>query len=127
MSKELCEEYMQIKEYEAQAYTRRVEIEKQLLARFQIETMEGSKTIKEDGFKVGLTGKLNKKIDLDALKSLPNEFPEITNEVLGRVFRWTPEVNAKGWKEEDKSILNILSRAITVTPYKISFTITKEI
>ena len=123
----LYEEWLQIKEYEAQAYTRRVEIEKQLLAKFQIGTLEGSKTIKEDGFKVGLTGKLNKKIDVEALRSLPNEFPEITNEVLGRVFRWTPEVNAKEWKEEGKNVLNILSRAITVTPSKISFTITKEI
>jgi len=123
----LYEEWLQIKEYEAQAYTRRVEIEKQLLAKFQIGTIEGSKTIKEDGFKVGLTGKLNKKIDVEALRSLPNEFPEITNDVLGRVFRWTPEVNAKEWKEESKDILSILSRAITVTPSKISFTITKEI
>ena len=123
----LYEEWLQIKEYEAQAYARRVEIEKQLLVKFQIGTIEGSKTIKEDGFKVGLTGKLNKKIDVEALRSLPNEFPEITNDVLGRVFRWTPEVNAKEWKEESKDILSILSRAITVTPSKISFTITKEI
>jgi hypothetical protein len=125
MSKELCEEYMQIKEYEAQAAARKLEIEQELLKLNNISKLEGSKILKNDGFRIGLLGRANKTVNAEALRALPGEYPEVTDEVLGTVFRWKPEIDAKAWKEQSEEITNILSRAITVTPAKITFNISR--
>jgi len=126
MSKILCEEYMKIKEWEAKSAARKLAIETELLKNYQISKLEGSKTLRDEGFKIGLLGRTNKTVNAEALRSLPSEYPEITNEVLGRVFRWKPEIDAKAWKEQSKEVTEILSRAITVTPAKITFNISKD-
>ncbi|UOF77248.1 hypothetical protein [Caudoviricetes sp.] len=125
MSKELYEEWLKIKDFEAKAYARKLEIEKELLKSLGIDRLEGSKTLKDEGFKINLIGKLNQTVNAEALKSLPVEYPEITREVLGRAFRWKPEIDAKAWKLESEEVREILSRAITVTPAKIGFKIEK--
>lgn len=126
MTEALYEEYLKIKAYEEKAAARKLEIEKELLRIHEIEATEGSKTFKDGNYKVCVTGKLNKTVNAEALKALPAEFPEITRELLGTVFKWKPDIIAAEWKKLDEEVQEVLSRAITVTPAKISFKITKE-
>jgi hypothetical protein len=76
------------------------------------------------GFKVRLTTRDNWKIDGDRLQAVAEERGLTAH--LGSLFKWKPEVNMALWKAAAPAITDVLSEAITITPGRASFAITKD-
>jgi hypothetical protein len=122
---ELCARWISAKEAEKEAIDRRRAIEDALLSFYGVEEgFEGSQTLKEDEYKIKMTGRANRKINGDRLQALAEEAG--VSEHLSTLFRWTPSINAKAWQAADPSITGPLTEAITTTPGRVSFAITME-
>jgi hypothetical protein len=122
---DLFNDWTAAKEAERQAVERRREIEDALIAQFGIpEDLDGTENREQDGYKVKIVGRLNRKIDSDKIQELAAE--NGLSDHLSSLCRWKPELNMSVWKATDKSITEKLAPAITVTPGRPSFTITKE-
>ena len=121
----LYDDWLTAKSEEAAAVARRRDIEDDLLETLDIDpTAEGSSTTKHDGFKVRVTTKLNRKVDGDLLQEIAAEHG--LSQHLPDLFRWKPEVSIKAWKNADESITRPLLGAITTTPGRPGFQITRE-
>jgi len=107
--------WLEAKQAETEWTERRRQIEDEMLA-----------TDRSDwkGYKVRVTTRDNWKIDGDKLQEVAAAH-NLTDH-LGRLFRWKPEINMALWKASAPSITDALSEAITVTPGRASFSITKE-
>ena len=83
-------------------------------------------TIKKelDGYTIRMEGRINKKIDADKLQMLAAEAG--LSEHLSSLFRWKPEINAKAWGAAADAVTQPLLGAITSTPGRPTFTITKD-
>jgi hypothetical protein len=88
------------------------------------ETLEGTLNFDADTFKVKIEGRINRKINADKLQELAAE--NGLSDHLASLFRWKPEINAFAWKAAKPEITTPLLDAITATPGRPSFTITKE-
>lgn len=121
----IYQDWIDAKEAERAAIERRREIEDRLVAEFEIpETLDGTRNIDADGYKVKIVGRMNRKIDADALQEVARESG--LSEYLSMLFRWKPDIIAAAWKAADASITDIFSSAITTEPGRPSFTIEKE-
>lgn len=121
----IYQDWIDAKEAERAAIDRRREIEDRLVAEFEIpETLDGTRNIDADGYKVKIVGRMNRKIDADALQEVALESG--LSEYLSTLFRWKPDIIAAAWKAADASITDIFSSAITTEPGRPSFTIEKE-
>lgn len=123
---ELCELWMQAKEDEKTAIEHRRAYEDKLLSLIGVaENFEGTENAEAPGgYKIKVTGRMSRKIDSDKLQELAAEHG--LSEHLSSLFRWKPDIDAKAWKAADESITRPLMGAITTTPSRASFTITKE-
>lgn len=120
----LFDEWLTAKADEAAATKRRREIEDQLVKLFEVpENLEGTKNIEAEQFKVKIEGRINRKVNSEKLQELAAEHG--LTEHLSSLFRWKPEINMTAWKASDASITSPLMDAITATPGRPSFTITK--
>lgn len=100
---------------EQAANARRVEIERSMIALVQVKP-EGASTYEAGAFKVTLTGKLDRKIDLaafDALKSsiVPALWPIKT-------VRELDVVGAKWLEQNDPAVWGLIAPCITTKPAK---------
>lgn len=119
------QDWIDAKEAERAAIERRREIEDRLVAEFEIpETLDGTRNIDADGYKVKIVGRMNRKIDADALQEVARESG--LSEYLSTLFRWKPDIIAAAWKAADASITDIFLSAITTEPGRPSFAIEKE-
>jgi hypothetical protein len=118
----MADAWMSYKQAEANAVQARREVEDQMLQALQIGVLEGTETIKHDGFIIKMVGRIDKKVDAAKLQELAAEAG--LSDHLGSLFRWKPEINATAWKQADNSITNPLLGAITSTPGRTSFSIT---
>jgi len=108
----LYDDWIKAKADEAEATKRRRGIEDLLVKAFEIpENLEGTKNVD------------NRKVNADKLQELAAEHG--LTEHLSSLFRWKPEINMTLWKAADASITTPLLDAITATPGRPSFTITK--
>ena len=123
---ELCQLWIQAKEDERTAIEHRRAYEDKLLSLIGIaENFEGTENAEAPGgYKIKVTGRMARKVDADALQELAAEAG--LTEHLSSLFRWKPEIDAKAWKAADSSITTPLMGAITTTPSRASFSITKE-
>lgn len=76
------------------------------------------------GYKVRITTRDNWKVDSDRLQEIAEERGLTAH--LGSLFKWKPEVNQTLWKAAAPAITDVLSEAITITPGRASFAITKD-
>lgn len=120
----IFEAWMAAKEAEREAVEERRTLEDELVRQLKIDDKEGSKTIKEDGFIVKVTNRYNRRIDADLLQDIAAEHG--LSDHLGSLFRWKPDIDSRAWKAADESITNPLAQAITTTPGRPSFNITKK-
>jgi hypothetical protein len=121
----MFQEWIDAKHAEAEAIRVRREIEDALTAKYSIsEDLEGTESREEDGYKIKIVGRINRKVDSELLQSLAREAG--LSDHLSRLFRWKPEINANAWKATNEEITNPLLGAITSAPGRPSFTITKE-
>lgn len=117
--------WIEAKAAESKAIETRRAIEDAMCKALHIsEQLDGTQNIDADGFKVKITGRINRKIDADLLQEVAAEHG--LSDHLSSLFRWKPEINAKAWSSTDSSITAVLTAAITATPGRPSFTITKE-
>lgn len=120
----IFEAWMAAKEAEREAVEERRTLEDELVRQLKIDDKEGSKTIKEDGFIVKVTNRYNRRIDADLLQDIAAEHG--ISDHLGSLFRWKPDIDSRAWKAADESITKPLAQAITTTPGRPSFNITKK-
>ena len=124
MTVSLYQQWLNAKQIEAAAVKTRRDIEDQLVKAFEIpENLEGTKNLEAESFKIKIEGRINRKVNADKLQELAAEHG--LTEHLSSLFRWKPEINMTLWKAADASITAPLLDAITATPGRPSFTITK--
>ena len=111
----LAELWLQYKRAEQEATDRRRDIEDIMLANNRTEWA---------GYKVKITERDNWKVDSDRLQELADANGLTAH--LGQLFRWKPEVNMTLWKAAAPEITKPLLAAITITPGRASFAVTKE-
>lgn len=114
------------KRTEAIAVEERRKVEDRLLSLIGIaENMEGTESaFTDEGYAIKVVGRMNRKVDSEKLQLLAIEAG--LEQHLSSLFRWKPEINATIWKAADSRITTPLLGAITTTPGRPSFTITKE-
>ena len=89
------------------------------------ENFDGTKnTNTSDGLEIKVVGRLTKKVDAEKLQDVAAEHG--FTEHLSTLFRWKPEINVTAWKACDESITTPLLKAVTTTPARPSFSITKK-
>lgn len=122
---DLFERWVEAKEYERVAQIKRKEIEDQLAEVLKIDAAQDkSQTLREGDFVIKVTTRLNRKVDSDLLQDLAAKAG--VSEHLSVLFRWKPEINTTAWKAAAENITKPLLGAITTTPGRPSFNITKE-
>ena len=125
MLDDLSARWLRAKEIERQSIEERRKIEDKLMSLIGIpETLDGTETAETGAYKIKVVGRMNRKVDADKLNELAIENGLEAH--LQNLFRWKPEINMKAWVAADNSITSPLLDAITTTPGRASFTITKE-
>ena len=121
----LYQEWLDAKARETAAVADRRNLEDQMIVAFHVPKNLDT-TIKQelDGYVIKMEGRINKKIDADKLQMLAAEAG--LSEHLTSLFRWKPEIIAKAWGAADEAITKPLLDAITSTPGRPTFTITKD-
>lgn len=121
----LYQQWLDAKEAERKTVEYRRWLEDQMLAGFDIpDDFEGSKTLQEDGYKIKLTGRINRSVNTELLQQIAAEAG--LYEHLAGLFRWKADLNKKAWEAADSAITAPLSAAITAKPGRVSFSIEKE-
>jgi hypothetical protein len=126
MTESLYQQWLNAKAIEAAAIKTRRDIEYALVAKIGVALdFEGTENVYHDGFKIKIEGRINRKVNAEKLQELAAEHG--LTDHLSSLFRWKPEIAMTAWKAADKAITTPLLDAITATPGRPSFTITKEI
>lgn len=125
----LCHQWMAAKQKETEIVEHRRRVEDALTAALSINAeVEGSATVKQSGFKVSITNRINRTVDGDLLQEIAAEHG-LTGH-LSTLFNWKPSIDMKAWKAADSSITAPLATAITAKPgrptYKIETTEDKD-
>jgi len=121
----LYQRWLDAKKAETKATADRRDLEDQMAAQFALpKDLDGTTSKEIDGYKIKIEGRINKKIDAEKLQLLAAEAG--LSEHLSSLFRWKPEINATAWKAADPTLTNHLLGAITSTPGRPTFTITKD-
>ena len=121
----LYQRWLDAKKLEATAVVERRELEDQMVETFAIpKDLDGTVKHAIDGYVIKTEGRINKKIDADKLQMLAAEAG--LSEHLSSLFRWKPEINAKAWSSAADAVTQPLLGAITSTPGRPTFTITKD-
>ena len=121
----IYQEWIDAKTAERAAQEKRRELEDQMISSFQVpESLEGAQNATADGYKIKITGRMNRKVDSDKVQELAAEHG--LTEHLSTLFRWKPEINMAAWKSASEEITTPLLDGIETKPGRPSFTITKE-
>ena len=121
----LYQRWLDAKKAEGIAVAERRELEDQMVVVFTVpKDLDGTMKQELDGYVVKIEGRINKKVDADKLQMLATEAG--ISEHLSSLFRWKPEINAKVWNAAADAVTQPLLGAITSTPGRPTFTITKE-
>ena len=121
----LYQRWLDAKKMESLAVAERRELEDQMIDMFAIsKDLDGTVKHAIDGYVIKTEGRINKKIDADKLQLLAAEAG--LSEHLSSLFRWKPEINAKNWNAAAEVVTKPLLGAITSTPGRPTFTITKD-
>ena len=121
----LYQRWLDAKKLEASAVAERRELEDLMVETFAIpKDLDGTVKHAIDGYVIKTEGRINKKIDADKLQVLASEAG--LSEHLSSLFRWKPEINARVWNAASDAVTAPLLGAITSTPGRPTFTITKE-
>ena len=121
----LYQRWLDAKKMEALAVAERRELEDLMAVQFAVpKDLDGTIKQELDGYIIRMEGRINKKIDADKLQLLAAEAG--LSDHLSSLFRWKPEINAKAWGAAADAVTQPLLGAITSTPGRPTFTITKD-
>jgi len=120
---ELSKLWLKAKSDEHEAQERRRSIEDQLSKALKVDDrLDAVQTTKLSDFTVKVTTRLNRKVDADLVQEIASENYMI--DYLSQLFRWKPDINLTAWKNAPKEVTQQLSKAITTTASRPSFSIT---
>lgn len=118
---ELANQWLLAKKSENEASKQRVTVEKQLIDALEFTQLEGSNRLKTDQFKVTLTAKLNKKLDVEKWLTIRDSIPDALRPVIKETPIIEYKIDDKGMayiKENNPDVFTLLSEVITLTPAK---------
>lgn len=125
MTTTLYQRWLDAKKLETAVVAERRQLEDQMVEMFAVpKELDGTMKAEADGYKIKMEGRINKKIDADKLQVLAAEAG--LSEHLSSLFRWKPEINVKAWNSAADAVTKPLLDAITSTPGRPTFTITKD-
>jgi hypothetical protein len=107
---ELCTRLMWVKAQEAQARADRIKVEEQIAAIVGHKD-EGTVTTVTDGYKISVTTKLNRKLDIEAYENL--EVPD-----FARFVTYKPEIDLKRLRAVEMIDPALVARCVTTSPAK---------
>jgi hypothetical protein len=125
MNTALIEELVRAKRIEDEARERRIEAEQAIIAELGEIKPEGQTAIKAGGYKLTVTGSMNRRIDGSVLAAVRESIPAA---LFDQAIRWKPEVNLTGLRylqNNEPDTYSILAEAITTTPAKPSVRVEK--
>jgi hypothetical protein len=125
MTVSIYQQWLNAKAIETAAIKTRRDLEDAMVKALNVpENLDGTKNVEDDGYKIKIEGRINRKVNGDKLQELAAE--NGLTEHLSSLFRWKPEISMTAWKAADVSITAPLLDAITATPGRPSFTITNK-
>ena len=124
-SETLSQSWINAKQTEQAAIDARRSIEDELVLLLGFNPAGEGTDIREVGpYDVKIVNRLTRKVDSDKIQEIAAE--KGLSEHLSQLLRWKPEINMTAWKRADESITNPLLGAVTTTPGRPSFTITRR-
>lgn len=119
----LYEQWLSAKAEEDAARQRRIDLESDIVSEHGCKE-EGSATHHADGYKITITGKMNRTLDRGAWESIAPTIPEHL-----RPVEYKPSLDVKGLRylqQNEPELYRIASEAITAKPGKAAVKIEKE-
>ena len=117
--------WMFFKNLEKEVTERRREIEDELVKGFGVsKDLDGTVNFFDDDYQVKVVGRLSFKVDAESMQELARA--QGLENHLDALLRWKPDLNLTEWKRTNQEITSKLQGAITVTPGRPSFTVTKK-
>jgi hypothetical protein len=121
----LSSEWLDAKNAEKEATERRRLIEDEICRILEIqESDERTRRLEAEIFTIKITCRINRKVDGDLAQEIAAE--NGMEEFLPMLFRWKPELSMTAWDAVGDNVKQVFSRAITATPGRPSFSITKD-
>jgi len=123
----LAAEWMEAKSCERDAIEKRRIIEDEIVRILEVqETDERTRKLEADDFTIKITCRINRKVDGDLAQEIAAEHD--MQDHLSLLFRWKPELNMTAWDGGvGDNVRKVFARAITSTPGRPSFNITKDV
>ena len=125
MLENLSQSWINAKQTEQAAIDTRRAIEDELVRLLAVDpSEEGTDTRTIGLYDVKIVNRLTRKVDSDKIQEIAAE--KGLSEHLSQLLRWKPEINMTVWKRADERITKPLLGAVTTTPGRPSFTITRN-
>lgn len=125
MLENLSQSWINAKQTEQAAIDTRRAIEDELVRLLAVDpSEEGTDTRTIGLYDVKIVNRLTRKVDSDKIQEIAAE--KGLSEHLSQLLRWKPEINMTVWKRSDERITKPLLGAVTTTPGRPSFTITRN-
>ena len=122
---QLSAEWVEAKEAEREATDQRRLIEDEICRALEVQqTDEHTRKVEAEPFTIKIACRINRKVDGDLAQEIAAE--NDMQDHLGLLFRWKPELSMTAWNGVGDNVKQVFARAITATPGRPSFTITKE-
>jgi hypothetical protein len=122
---QLSIEWIEAKTEENEATERRRLIEDEICRALEVQqTDEHTRKVEAAPFTIKIACRINRKVDGDLAQEIAAE--NGMQDHLGLLFRWKPELSMTAWNGVGDNVKQVFARAITATPGRPSFTITKE-
>jgi hypothetical protein len=121
----LAEEWLEAKNAEVEATEKRRMIEDEVVRILEIkETDDHAREFEADPFTFKITCRINRKVNGDLAQEIAAEHD--MQDYLSTLFRWKPELSMAAWKGVGDNVKQVFARAITATPGRPTFAITRE-
>jgi hypothetical protein len=122
---QLIETWTQCKKAEQMSVETRRKVEDRISELLKINpNKEETVNLGVSGYKVKIVSRLSRKVDSDLLQEVVAEHG--MEALLSSMFRWKADVDIKSWKSATPEVQNVLSKAITTTAGRPSFSVTIE-
>lgn len=122
---QLSIEWIEAKTEENEATERRRLIEDEICRALEVQqTDEHTRKVEAAPFTIKIACRINRKVDGDLAQEIAAE--NGMQDHLSLLFRWKPELSMTAWNGVGDNVKQVFARAITATPGRPSFTITKE-
>lgn len=117
---ELIDQWLEAKSREQIAQIDRRQIEDKISKMVSLP-IEGTTPALAGDYIVKIKTSLTWKVDSELLQEVAHE--NGLDDHIRDLFRWKPEIDKKKWEATDKSIIDVLSAAVTAKPARPNFTV----